>query len=83
MRSGECCVMVLVNADGTQGDPVIKWKEMIGPCNPDDAKKTKPNSLRAKYGTSLIKNEFHGSDNIIEANKERKIFNFKVPQKAP
>lgn len=61
--------MVLVNADGTQGDPVLKWKDIIGPSNPDEAKKTKPNSLRAKYGTSLIKNEFHGSDNIIEANK--------------
>jgi nucleoside-diphosphate kinase len=57
--------MVLVNADGTQGDPVLKWKDMIGPSNPDDAKKSKPSSFRAKYGTTLIKNEFHGSDNII------------------
>ena len=34
MRSGEACVMVLVNANGTEGDPVLKWKEMIGPSNP-------------------------------------------------
>ncbi len=56
MLSGECCVMVLVNADGATGDPVLKWKEIIGPSNPDEDKKNKPNSLRAKYGTTLIKN---------------------------
>lgn len=75
--------MVLVNALGKEGDPVLKWKDMIGPLVPDDARKTKPTSLRAQYATSIIRNEFHGSDNIVEANKERKIFNFKVPQKAP
>ena len=65
MRSGESCVMVLVNAESTQGDPVLKWKEIIGPSNPEEAKKAKPNSLRAKYGTTVTKNEFHGSDNIV------------------
>jgi len=57
--------MILVNADGTEGDPIQKWKDIIGPSNPEEAKKTKPNSLRAKYGNSLIKNELHGSDNIL------------------
>jgi nucleoside diphosphate kinase len=28
-----------------------------------------PEALRGKYGKSIIKNEFHGSDNLVEANK--------------
>jgi nucleoside diphosphate kinase len=35
MLSGESCVMVLVNADGTDGDPILKWKKMIGLMNPE------------------------------------------------
>lgn len=69
MLSGECCVMVLVNAEGSEGDPIVKWKRMIGPMNPEDAKKANAESLRGKYGKSLIKNELHGSDNLVEANK--------------
>jgi nucleoside diphosphate kinase len=83
MQSGESTVMVLVNAPGAEGDPIAKWKKLIGPSNPDDAKKTAPDSLRGKYGKSLIRNEFHGSDNLVEANKERKIFQFRVPQEPP
>lgn len=40
-------------------------------------------SLRAKFGKSLIKNELHGSDTPAEANKERDIFKFPIPQKIP
>ena len=69
MLSGECCVMVLVNASESPGDPIHKWKQMIGPMNPEDAKKAHPDSLRAKYGSTLVRNEFHGSDNLVEANK--------------
>ena len=33
--------------------------------DPELAKKNNPQSLRAKYGKSIIKNEFGGSDNPI------------------
>ncbi len=39
--------------------------------------------MRAKYGVSLIKNEFHGSDNPFDANKDRDVFKFAIPQKIP
>ena len=39
--------------------------------------------MRALFGTSIIKNEFHGSDNPQGANKERDIFRFPIPQKVP
>jgi len=56
---------------------------MIGSSDPNEAKKSFPDSLRAKFGTSLIKNEFHGSDSPFDANKERDIFKFPIPQKVP
>ena len=37
-------------------DPIDMWKKMIGPMNPEDAKKSDPESLRAKYGKSIVKN---------------------------
>ena len=35
MMSGECLVMILVNAEGSEGDPILKWKKMIGAMNPE------------------------------------------------
>lgn len=33
--SGECCVMVLCNAEGAdKHDPIEVWKKMIGPMDP-------------------------------------------------
>ena len=52
---------------------------MIGNKDPVEAKKQDPQSLRALYGVSLIKNEFHGSDDPSSANKERDIFKFPIP----
>ena len=75
--------MVLCNNEGSDGDPIENWKKMIGPADPQQAKKTDPESLRAKYGKSIVKNQFFGSDNPLDANKERKIFSFRIPQKAP
>ena len=57
--------MILVNAEGSEGDPILKWKKMIGSMNPEEAKKANPDSLRGKYGKTIIKNELHGSDNLI------------------
>ena len=56
MVSGECLVMVLCNSDGNDGDPIENWKKMIGPADPEQAKKSDPESLRAKYGKSIVKN---------------------------
>lgn len=83
MLSGESCVMLLCGAENVEIDPIKAWKDMIGPADPEVAKKSAPESLRAKYGKSLVKNEFFGSDNINDANKERKIFNFRIPQRPP
>jgi nucleoside diphosphate kinase len=48
--------MILVNAEGSEGDPIAKWKKMIGAMNPEEAKKANPENLRGKYGKTVIKN---------------------------
>ena len=57
MTSGESLVMVLCSPDDYEGtDPIADWKKMIGPADPEQAKKSDPESLRAKYGKSIVKN---------------------------
>lgn len=80
LQSGESMVLLLCHE---KEDPIMKWKQIIGPMNPETAKKDDPDSLRAQYGTDLIENGFHGSDDPYEANKERDIFKFCIPQKIP
>lgn len=94
LLSAESLVFILVNKVESVYDeskeediklesPIIRWKKMIGDKDPAEAKIKDPNSLRAKYGVDLIKNAFHGSDDPKAANKERDVFLFPVPEKAP
>ncbi|EAS00090.1 nucleoside diphosphate kinase (macronuclear) [Tetrahymena thermophila SB210] len=80
MLSGECVVLLLCHETE---NPIEKWKKMIGKSDPEQAKKEDPNCLRAKYGKSILKNELHGSDTTSDANKERDVFKFPIPQKIP
>ena len=64
-------------------DPITRWKKLLGNKDPEVAKTENEDCLRAKYGTSLIYNAFHGSDNPRAANKERDIFKFEIPEKIP
>jgi len=65
------------------GDPITRWKKLIGDKDPQEAKAKDPNSLRAKYGVDIIKNGFWGSDDPKSANKERDVFLFPIPEKPP
>ncbi|KRX11100.1 Nucleoside diphosphate kinase [Pseudocohnilembus persalinus] len=80
MLSGECCVILMCHETE---NPIEKWKNMIGHKNPETAKQTDDKCLRAIYGQDLIKNELWGSDSPDDANKERDIFKFTIPQKIP
>ena len=59
--------------------PVIRWKNIIG--NKDPQIKTNMESLRAIYGTDIIRNEFWGSDTVSDAYRELSIFQFPIPVK--
>lgn len=80
LMNGES-VVLLLTSEGE--NPIQKWKKLLGHPDPVEAKKANPQSLRAIYGTSMMKNGLHGSDNESDANKERDIFKFLVPQKVP
>uniref|UniRef100_H2RMP2 Nucleoside diphosphate kinase B n=1 Tax=Takifugu rubripes TaxID=31033 RepID=H2RMP2_TAKRU len=65
MSSGPVIAMVLA-----RDDAVAHWNHLIGPANSVIAKKTHPDSLRAKYGTSELQNALHGSESLAAAVKE-------------
>jgi hypothetical protein len=85
--------MIIINKSDTYLDsngievkyasPVLRWKDFIGPKDPSAAKTTHPNSLRAIYGTDIIRNEFWGSDNASDAYRELSNFMLPLPCRAP
>lgn len=67
MSSGPIIAMVLV-----RDDAISYWKDLIGPGDSVIAKKTHPDSLRAKYGTSDLENAVHGSESLPASVREIK-----------
>ncbi|KAJ1916144.1 thioredoxin domain-containing protein 6 [Mycoemilia scoparia] len=60
-------------------DNAVKvWREIIGPTDHAVAKRDFPNSIRAKFGTSIQANAVHGSDSPESAARELEFF-FKTP----
>ncbi|XP_073754740.1 thioredoxin domain-containing protein 3 isoform X2 [Callorhinus ursinus] len=62
LSEGPSLVMVL-----TKWNAVSDWRQLIGPVEPDEAKLLSPDSIRAKFGRSVLKNAVHGSSNTYEA----------------
>ena len=52
---------------------VATFREMIGPTDPEAAKESDPNCLRAKYGTDTGQNALHGSKDAVVAAREAEI----------
>eukprot|EP01059_Diplonema_ambulator_P037088 TRINITY_DN9626_c0_g1_i2.p1 TRINITY_DN9626_c0_g1~~TRINITY_DN9626_c0_g1_i2.p1 ORF type:complete len:342 (+),score=57.96 TRINITY_DN9626_c0_g1_i2:252-1277(+) len=57
LSSGPCWVLEI-----TAEDPVQSFRELCGPHDPDIGKVLRPNSLRAKYGETRVKNAIHCTD---------------------
>ena len=64
MSSGNCVVLSL-----ERDNAVVKWREVIGATNPEEATE---GTIRALYGKNTGNNAVHGSDSpengIIESN---------------
>ena len=64
MCSGNCVVLSLERENA-----IIKWREVIGSTNPEEAE---DGTIRALYGTNTGNNAVHGSDStdngILESN---------------
>ena len=46
---------------------VAKWRQLLGPTSPPNAKMESPKSIRAIYGDEGVKNAAHGSDSSSSA----------------
>ncbi|XP_045909726.1 thioredoxin domain-containing protein 6 isoform X2 [Micropterus dolomieu] len=73
MSSGPSHILVLSQAEGS-ANIVPAWREFIGPADIEEARREKPESLRAQYGTQTLFNAVHGSEDIDQASRELAFF---------
>ncbi|XP_040295595.1 thioredoxin domain-containing protein 6 [Bufo bufo] len=80
MSSGPCHVLIISKLGDE--DVIPAWREFIGPTDVEIAKKEKPESLRAQYGTEVLYNAVHGSNDGDQASRELAFFfpSFKLQQ---
>nr|XP_057937597.1 thioredoxin domain-containing protein 6 [Doryrhamphus excisus] len=80
MSSGPSHILVLSQLEDST-NVVQAWLDFIGPTNTDEAKREKPASLRAQYGTQTLFNALHGSEDSDRASRELAFFfpNFSTP----
>ncbi|GAB5576808.1 thioredoxin domain-containing protein 6 isoform X1 [Prionailurus iriomotensis] len=69
MCSGPSHLLILTRTEGTE-DVITAWRTLMGPCDPDVARREQPDSLRAQYGTEMPFNAVHGSQDRDDANRE-------------
>jgi len=55
-------------------DAVKRWREILGPTDPTDARRDHPRSVRAQYGANVTRNACHGSDSTEAAQRELNFF---------
>ncbi|XP_052214540.1 nucleoside diphosphate kinase 7-like isoform X2 [Dreissena polymorpha] len=69
MTSGPVVAFELMGVDA-----ITKWREVIGPTDSAEARKTAPMSLRARFGKDNTQNACHGSDSVASAAREIEFF---------
>ncbi|XP_035995349.1 thioredoxin domain-containing protein 6 isoform X2 [Fundulus heteroclitus] len=83
MSSGPSHILVLSQIEGT-ANVIPAWRQIIGPADIEEARREKPESLRAQYGTETLFNAVHGSEDSDQASRELAFFfpNFRTASEA-
>ncbi|XP_014859261.1 PREDICTED: thioredoxin domain-containing protein 3 homolog isoform X2 [Poecilia mexicana] len=83
MSSGPSHILVLSQIEGT-ANIIPAWREFIGPADIEEARREKPESLRAQYSTETLFNAVHGSADSDQASRELAFFfpNFRTASDA-
>ncbi|KAM6104180.1 thioredoxin domain-containing protein 3 [Theristicus caerulescens] len=64
MTEGPSVIMIL-----SKENAVEEWRQLIGPTDPEVAKETSPESIRAQFAQDILSNAVHGSSNREHALK--------------
>ncbi|XP_076878057.1 nucleoside diphosphate kinase homolog 5 isoform X1 [Brachyhypopomus gauderio] len=67
MSSGPITVLALARHQA-----IATWKALMGPASSAKARETHPECLRARFGTSDLRNAVHGSETFSAAERELK-----------
>lgn len=78
LTSGPCVAFELAHDDGA--DPVEGFRELCGPLDPEIGRVLSPESLRAQFGVSRVKNAVHCTDLPEDGELEVNYF-FNILQK--
>ncbi|KAM7064203.1 thioredoxin domain-containing protein 6 isoform 3-T3 [Molossus nigricans] len=84
MCSGPSHLLILTRTEDTE-DVVAAWRTLMGPCDPNVARREQPDSLRAQYGSEMPFNAVHGSRDGEDAGRELALLfpSFKFSDKVP